>query len=95
MFRGNAVLSNFSSTTRYCPGDVGRPSRWSSGTRDDSWRGGFLLSAIEMYLKNDMKVRTLYPTRFPTDPAFPLTNVSYLIYRASSIFLMTLKSQLG
>mmetsp|Transcript_18046 Transcript_18046/g.43383 ORF Transcript_18046/g.43383 Transcript_18046/m.43383 type:complete len:938 (+) Transcript_18046:216-3029(+) len=36
-------------------GDVGRPSRWSSGTRDDSWRGGFLLSALEMYLKNDMR----------------------------------------
>ena len=35
--------------------DVGRPSRWSSGTRDDSWRGGFLLSALEMYLKNDMR----------------------------------------
>jgi len=36
-------------------GDVGRPSRWSSGVRDDSWRGGFLLSALEMYLKNDMR----------------------------------------
>jgi predicted acylesterase/phospholipase RssA len=36
-------------------GDVGRPSRWSSGARDDSWRGGFLLSALEMYLKNDMR----------------------------------------
>ena len=36
-------------------GDVGRPSRWSSGMRDDSWRGGFLLSALEMYLKNDMR----------------------------------------
>lgn len=36
-------------------GDVGRPSRWSSGMRDDSWRGGFLLAALEMYLKNDMR----------------------------------------
>ncbi|KAL3774223.1 hypothetical protein ACHAW5_003374 [Stephanodiscus triporus] len=36
-------------------GDVGRPSRWSSGVREDSWRGGFLLSALEMYLKNDMR----------------------------------------
>jgi predicted acylesterase/phospholipase RssA len=32
-------------------GDVGRPSRWSSGRREDSWRGGFLLSALELYLK--------------------------------------------
>ena len=36
-------------------GEVGRPSRWSSGMRDDSWRGGFLLSALEIYLKNDMR----------------------------------------
>ena len=36
-------------------GDVGRPSRWSSGLRDDSWRGGFILSALEMYLKNDFR----------------------------------------
>jgi len=34
---------------------VGRPSRWSSGVRDDSWRGGFILSALEMNLKNDMR----------------------------------------
>ena len=38
-------------------GDVGRPSRWSSGMREDSWRGGFLLSALEMYLKNDMRAK--------------------------------------
>jgi predicted acylesterase/phospholipase RssA len=36
-------------------GGVGRPSRWSGGTQEDSWRGGFLLAALEMYLKNDMK----------------------------------------
>lgn len=33
------------------------PSRWSSGMREDSWRGGFLLSALEMYLKNDMRAK--------------------------------------
>lgn len=38
-------------------GDVGRPSRWSSGMREDSWRGGFLLSALEMYLKSDMRAK--------------------------------------
>jgi predicted acylesterase/phospholipase RssA len=26
-------------------GGVGRPSRWSSGTQEDSWRGGFLLAS--------------------------------------------------
>lgn len=38
-------------------GSVGNPSRWSSGLQEDSFRGGFLLAALEMYLKNDMKVR--------------------------------------
>mmetsp|Transcript_17619 Transcript_17619/g.26702 ORF Transcript_17619/g.26702 Transcript_17619/m.26702 type:complete len:846 (-) Transcript_17619:55-2592(-) len=40
-----------------CRGGVGRPSRWSSGTRENAWRGGFLLSALELYLKNDMKAK--------------------------------------
>jgi len=38
-------------------GGVGRPSRWSSGSGDNSWRGGFLLSALELYLKNDMTAK--------------------------------------
>ncbi|KAL7546876.1 hypothetical protein ACHAWF_010200 [Thalassiosira exigua] len=33
-------------------GEVGCPSRWSSGMRDDSWRGGFLLSGQSI---EDMK----------------------------------------
>eukprot|EP00934_Nitzschia_sp_Nitz4_P009254 Nitzschia sp. Nitz4//scaffold260_size33533//22311//24935//NITZ4_007880-RA/size33533-processed-gene-0.8-mRNA-1//-1//CDS//3329544686//9244//frame0 len=36
-------------------GGVGSPSRWNSGEQEASWRGGFLLAALEMYLKNDMK----------------------------------------
>jgi len=38
-------------------GDVGRPSRWSRDNSSDSWRGGFLLSAIELYLKSDMRAK--------------------------------------
>jgi hypothetical protein len=38
-------------------GGVGQPSRWSSGMREDSWRGGFLLSALELYLKSDMRAK--------------------------------------
>lgn len=52
-------------------GDVGRPSRWSRANRQKigesseengvflghSWRGGFLLSALEMYLKSDMRAK--------------------------------------
>lgn len=41
-------------------GGVGRPSRWSSGEQEDSWRGGFLLAALEMYLKNDMKAKMVF-----------------------------------
>ena len=38
-------------------GEVGRPSRWSSGGREYSWRGGFLLSALELYLKTDIRAK--------------------------------------
>jgi hypothetical protein len=41
-------------------GGVGRPSRWSSGNQGASWRGGFLLAALEMYLKNDMKAKFVF-----------------------------------
>uniref|UniRef100_A0A7S2P954 PNPLA domain-containing protein n=2 Tax=Leptocylindrus danicus TaxID=163516 RepID=A0A7S2P954_9STRA len=41
-------------------GAVGKPSRWSSGVREHSWRGGFLLSALELYLKNDMKSKFVF-----------------------------------
>jgi len=40
-----------------CKGGVGRPSRWSRGDRENAWRGGFLLSALELYLKSDMKAK--------------------------------------
>lgn len=39
-------------------GEVGRPSRWSSGgVREHSWRGGFLLSSLELYLKTDVRAK--------------------------------------
>lgn len=41
-------------------GAVGRPSRWSSGEQAWSWRGGFLLAALELYLKNDMKAKFIF-----------------------------------
>mmetsp|Transcript_14355 Transcript_14355/g.31342 ORF Transcript_14355/g.31342 Transcript_14355/m.31342 type:complete len:903 (-) Transcript_14355:248-2956(-) len=41
-------------------GGVGKPSRWSSGSQEHSWRGGFLLAALEMYLKNDMKAKFVF-----------------------------------
>jgi len=38
-------------------GGVGKPSRWSSGKYGNAWRGGFLMSALELYLKSDMKAK--------------------------------------
>lgn len=35
-------------------GCVGQPSRWMRGKDENAWRGGFLLAALEMYLKKDM-----------------------------------------
>ncbi len=37
-------------------GDVGQPSRWKRG-HDDAWRGGFLLTALEIYLRSDMRAK--------------------------------------
>ena len=55
-FDTNYLLTFHYSSIR-SKGGVGRPSRWSSGTQEDSYRGGFLLAALEMYLKNDMKAK--------------------------------------
>ena len=33
------------------------PSRWSRAHGHESWRGGFLLSALELYIKLDMKAK--------------------------------------
>jgi len=41
-------------------GGVGQPSRWSGGEQETSWRGGFLLAALEMYLKNDMRAKFVF-----------------------------------
>lgn len=38
-------------------GDVGRPNRWIRGTTEHSWRGGFLLAALEIYLKYSMRAK--------------------------------------
>jgi len=41
-------------------GGVGQPIRWSGGEQETSWRGGFLLAALEMYLKNDMRAKFVF-----------------------------------
>lgn len=34
-------------------GGVGRPSRWSSGRQEESWRGGFLLAGMFSFLQEN------------------------------------------
>jgi predicted acylesterase/phospholipase RssA len=59
-------------------GGVGRPSRWSSGAQEHSWRGGFLLAALEMYLKVRLsKTLSDHVKCFSVDDATTLTYVSY------------------
>ena len=50
----NPHIAPFFFNTR---GDVGRPNRWIRGTTEDSWRGGFLLAALEIFLKYDMRAK--------------------------------------
>jgi predicted acylesterase/phospholipase RssA len=54
-------------------GGVGRPCRWPSGAQEDSWRGGFLLAALEMYLKNDMKAKFRFLRDLEASPGFTST----------------------
>ena len=65
-------------------GDVGRPSRWSSGMRDDSWRGGFLLSALEMYLKNDMRSKFHFLNDLDVAVGFTSTMMTQATYSGTT-----------
>ncbi|KAJ8613417.1 hypothetical protein CTAYLR_002281, partial [Chrysophaeum taylorii] len=39
-------------------GSAGDPSRWSSPRRsEDAWRGGFVVAAAELFLRNDMRAK--------------------------------------
>mmetsp|Transcript_19172 Transcript_19172/g.72422 ORF Transcript_19172/g.72422 Transcript_19172/m.72422 type:complete len:769 (-) Transcript_19172:265-2571(-) len=51
-------------------GDVGQPSRWSRSQQDESWRGGFLLSVLEAYLKVDMLAKLHFLQIIEAAPGF-------------------------
>ena len=65
-------------------GEVGRPSRWSSGMRDDSWRGGFLLSALEIYLKNDMRSKFHFLNNVDVAVGFTSTMMTQASYSGTT-----------
>lgn len=54
-------------------GCVAQPSRWSRGLAQDSWRGGFLLAALEMYLKADMKAKFIFLNELEAAVSFTST----------------------
>ncbi len=61
-------------------GCVAQPSRWSRGTSQDSWRGGFLLAALEMYLKADMRAKFIFLNELEAAVSFTSTMMTQDYY---------------
>ena len=59
-------------------GCVAQPSRWSRGTAQDSWRGGFLLAALEMYLKSDMRAKFVFLNELEAAVSFTSTMMTQM-----------------
>uniref|UniRef100_A0A7S0TAI9 PNPLA domain-containing protein n=1 Tax=Chrysocystis fragilis TaxID=1411660 RepID=A0A7S0TAI9_9STRA len=52
-------------------GSVGDPSRWSSPrVSEDSWRGGFILASIELFLKSDMQAKLQFLSDVDATPGW-------------------------
>mmetsp|Transcript_84436 Transcript_84436/g.126583 ORF Transcript_84436/g.126583 Transcript_84436/m.126583 type:complete len:302 (+) Transcript_84436:1-906(+) len=66
-------------------GGVGRPSRWSSGEQEASWRGGFALAALEMYLKNDMKSKFIFLRDVEAAVGFTSTMMTQTFHGSTTI----------
>eukprot|EP00980_Cylindrotheca_fusiformis_P011022 scaffold2533_cov137-Cylindrotheca_fusiformis.AAC.10 len=66
-------------------GAVGRPSRWSSGEQAWSWRGGFLLAALELYLKNDMKAKFVFLNDLEAAVGFTSTMMTQQFHGSTTI----------
>ncbi|CAJ1952777.1 unnamed protein product [Cylindrotheca closterium] len=66
-------------------GAVGQPSRWSSGEQAWSWRGGFLLAALELYLKNDMKAKFIFLNDLEAAVGFTSTMMTQQFHGSTTI----------
>jgi len=66
-------------------GAVGQPSRWSSGEQTWSWRGGFLLAALELYLKNDMKAKFIFLNDLEAAVGFTSTMMTQQFHGSTTI----------
>ncbi len=66
-------------------GDVATPSRWVRGQNEDSWRGGFLLAAVERYLKNDMKSKFHFLNDLKVAVGFTSTMMTQIYHGSTTI----------
>ena len=68
-------------------GCVAQPSRWSRGMGQDSWRGGFLLAALEMYLKSDMKAKFVFLNELEAAVSFTSTMMTQQQYGGTTTII--------
>ncbi|KAL7557235.1 hypothetical protein ACA910_001901 [Epithemia clementina (nom. ined.)] len=85
-------------------GGVGRPNRWSGDKQEHSWRGEFLLAALEMYLKVRTTPRMKYtPLRLTDMPTHNSLDLDFQIkpfqhhnnMRSKCVFLKDLDAAVG
>ncbi len=69
----------------YSKGCVAQPSRWSKGLAQDSWRGGFLLAALEMYLKSDMRAKFVFLNELEAAVSFTSTMMTQMYSGTTTI----------
>eukprot|EP00551_Chaetoceros_affinis_P008681 CAMPEP_0203683586 /NCGR_PEP_ID=MMETSP0090-20130426/47595_1 /ASSEMBLY_ACC=CAM_ASM_001088 /TAXON_ID=426623 /ORGANISM="Chaetoceros affinis, Strain CCMP159" /LENGTH=700 /DNA_ID=CAMNT_0050552735 /DNA_START=832 /DNA_END=2934 /DNA_ORIENTATION=- len=69
----------------YSKGCVAQPSRWSKGLVQDSWRGGFLLAALEMYLKSDMRAKFVFLNDLEAAVSFTSTMMTQMYSGTTTI----------
>ncbi|GFH57906.1 hypothetical protein CTEN210_14382 [Chaetoceros tenuissimus] len=66
-------------------GCVGQPSRWVRGQGDKAWRGGFLLAAVELYLKNDMRSKFHFLNDMEAAVGFTSTMMTQIFHGSTTI----------
>jgi len=66
-------------------GCVAQPSRWSRGRNEDAWRGGFLLAAVERYLKSDMKAKCQFLNEMEASVGFTANMMTQIFHGSTTI----------
>eukprot|EP00557_Chaetoceros_sp_GSL56_P001704 CAMPEP_0176502854 /NCGR_PEP_ID=MMETSP0200_2-20121128/15005_1 /TAXON_ID=947934 /ORGANISM="Chaetoceros sp., Strain GSL56" /LENGTH=903 /DNA_ID=CAMNT_0017902013 /DNA_START=281 /DNA_END=2992 /DNA_ORIENTATION=- len=66
-------------------GCVGQPSRWMRRKDEKAWRGGFLLAALELYLKNDMRSKFHFLNDLEAAVGFTSTMMTQIFHGSTTI----------